>query len=525
VLVGTPYNFAFTVTGTPVPSVTVDNGELPPGLTLSSAGVLSGTPTTAGIYSFALRATNGVLPDASTPVLMVLVNEAAGTVTEVVGAVSIIHADLTVSTAVVGSPIRAGDVVQTSATGAVAIRFVDGTSLAVSESAQLKVDEYLYDAAHQQGSIFFSFSMGIFNYISGLIGQNNPDNVHIETLSGGGGIRGTEFIATVDPEQNRVQFDLIHGQLAMVSKLTGTTTIIDAPRTAVFDPSGLIRSASLPETRYALLKEQVSSPLKPRMTATKSNSVGGRTQLGVAWTWTIHVANAGDASAFFGFGPSTVLIDQLPGAGVAYGTPLLGHVSGLTGTITCSIVAAANLVCTPTGVVEIAPSGSFDVVFTATPLVAGTYANPRVSGICGADPFRENVEKLGIDGGCSDAVVVARPVTIDIKPGASPNPFNCGAQGSLPVAILATATFDPTTVDLSTVRLAGTVNALLSPKSYIDDVNKDGYPDLVLYFNISAVAKAIGCPRPTNSSVAVQFTAIMTSGISIMGSDSLRFVK
>ena len=172
----------------------------------------------------------------------------------------------------------------------------------------------------------------------------------------------------------------------------------------------------------------------------------------------------------------------------------------------------------------IAPSGSFDVVFTATPLVAETYANPRVSGICGVDPSRENVEKLGTNGGCSDAVVVARPVAIDIKPGAGPNPFNCGAQGSLPVAILGADTFDPTTIDLATVRLAG-VSALLSPKSYIDDVNKDGRPDMVLYFNISALAEAIGCPRPMNSSVAVQVTAIMTSGISIVGSDSVRIVK
>src|SRR5207249_8414476 len=102
VLVGTAYNFAFTVTGTPIPTVTVDSGELPPGLTLSNAGVLSGTPTTGGIYAFALRAQNGVVPDAITPVLTVLVNEAVGTVTEVVGSVSIIHSDLTVSTAVVG---------------------------------------------------------------------------------------------------------------------------------------------------------------------------------------------------------------------------------------------------------------------------------------------------------------------------------------------------------------------------------------------------------------------------------------
>jgi hypothetical protein len=40
---------------------TVDSGSLPPGLTLSSAGVISGTPTTAGTYQFRLKVTDTVV--------------------------------------------------------------------------------------------------------------------------------------------------------------------------------------------------------------------------------------------------------------------------------------------------------------------------------------------------------------------------------------------------------------------------------------------------------------------------------
>jgi hypothetical protein len=36
---------------------------LPPGLTLSAAGTISGTPTMAGTYSGAVTATNGTAPD------------------------------------------------------------------------------------------------------------------------------------------------------------------------------------------------------------------------------------------------------------------------------------------------------------------------------------------------------------------------------------------------------------------------------------------------------------------------------
>lgn len=54
--VGEAYSFAFTTSGDP--TVTVTGGTLPPGLTLSSDGVLSGTPTDGGSYPVTIRATN-----------------------------------------------------------------------------------------------------------------------------------------------------------------------------------------------------------------------------------------------------------------------------------------------------------------------------------------------------------------------------------------------------------------------------------------------------------------------------------
>ena len=56
--IGTPYPVTtFTATGGVGPySFVVDSGALPTGLTLTSGGVLSGTPTTAGNYNFVIRA-------------------------------------------------------------------------------------------------------------------------------------------------------------------------------------------------------------------------------------------------------------------------------------------------------------------------------------------------------------------------------------------------------------------------------------------------------------------------------------
>jgi streptogramin lyase len=62
---GTAYSFAFSLAGTPSPTTTVTSGSLPPGLSLSEAGVITGSPTTAGTYTVTATATNGISPDAS----------------------------------------------------------------------------------------------------------------------------------------------------------------------------------------------------------------------------------------------------------------------------------------------------------------------------------------------------------------------------------------------------------------------------------------------------------------------------
>ena len=61
--VGVPYSFAYTSTGSPTFSVTT--GNLPPGLSLSAAGVISGLPITVGTFSGTTTASNGTAPNAT----------------------------------------------------------------------------------------------------------------------------------------------------------------------------------------------------------------------------------------------------------------------------------------------------------------------------------------------------------------------------------------------------------------------------------------------------------------------------
>jgi hypothetical protein len=99
------------------------------------------------------------------------------------------------------------------------------------------------------------------------------------------------------------------------------------------------------------------------------------------------------------------------------------------------------------------------------------------------------------------------PVPIDYHPTSCPNPFNVKSPGTFTVAIVGTGSFDVTRVDPSTVRFDGVpplrsliadVTAPFSPyigKSRPTDcttAGPDGIPDLVMQFDSTALARALG---------------------------------
>jgi len=59
--VGTAYAYQFQVTGNPAPAYSLASGSLPGGLALNgTTGMLSGTPSVSGSFTFTVRASNGV---------------------------------------------------------------------------------------------------------------------------------------------------------------------------------------------------------------------------------------------------------------------------------------------------------------------------------------------------------------------------------------------------------------------------------------------------------------------------------
>jgi hypothetical protein len=104
-------------------------------------------------------------------------------------------------------------------------------------------------------------------------------------------------------------------------------------------------------------------------------------------------------------------------------------------------------------------------------------------------------------------------VWVDIKPGSDLNSINLGSQGLTPVAILSTAAFYATGIDPKTVTFAG-----ISPTKWnLQDVNKDGRVDLVLFFDTTKLQLSVSSTEATLSGSTL-------NGTIIWGSDMVRIV-
>ena len=114
------------------------------------------------------------------------------------------------------------------------------------------------------------------------------------------------------------------------------------------------------------------------------------------------------------------------------------------------------------------------------------YTGGRVSPMV---PFSNKVVtdyKLSIHG-VSDVSV--KKIDIEVKPGSdSLAPLNPRSNGKIPVAILGSLTFSATSVDTSSLTFGSTGNeqSLSKCAKSGDDVNGDGYYDLVCHFNNQA---------------------------------------
>ncbi len=113
------------------------------------------------------------------------------------------------------------------------------------------------------------------------------------------------------------------------------------------------------------------------------------------------------------------------------------------------------------------------------------------------------------------------PVGIDIKPGSYPNTFNQNGHGVVPVAILGSGSLNVRNVDVASLWLQG-LSVKMAGKSgrylsHFEDINSDGYEDLVVQFEDSDAWVVPG-------GGTALLTGVLNDGTEIRGEDTIQIV-
>ena len=107
-------------------------------------------------------------------------------------------------------------------------------------------------------------------------------------------------------------------------------------------------------------------------------------------------------------------------------------------------------------------------------------------------------------------------VQIDVKPGSESNSINPRSKGVVPVAVLGSTEFDAIQVDVSTVRF-GPEGSSPAHDGHVEDVNDDGFLDMVFHFKTRQTGIACGDTGTT-------LTGEIYDGTEIAGTDEVSTV-
>ena len=121
-----------------------------------------------------------------------------GSITESRGAGQIKRSAI-VRPATKGSGIEKMDTVSTNSQGKFKITFVDNTTVNITENSRLVIDDFVYDSKNSsKGRLGLKVALGTVRYASGAVAHGNPGGVNIRTPTATIGVRGTDFLMSVD---------------------------------------------------------------------------------------------------------------------------------------------------------------------------------------------------------------------------------------------------------------------------------------------------------------------------------------
>lgn len=128
-----------------------------------------------------------------------------------------------------GDLLAAGSVLLTDAKGRLVLQLPDGSALYVGSDSRLQVDELTAPDGAAEGLVRQSFALGkgALRFVTGALAKLKPREVTVKLQTSTIGVRGTDFFAEQDGEEENVC--LFEGKVAVVDS-RGPTYQLTEPR-------------------------------------------------------------------------------------------------------------------------------------------------------------------------------------------------------------------------------------------------------------------------------------------------------
>jgi hypothetical protein len=126
-----------------------------------------------------------------------------------------------------GTDVYRNELVRTGPSGMAQLLFADRTNLSVAPVTEIRLDSFVYDPKAKSGNVVVNAAEEAFRFITGLqASQNYSIRTPFATL----GVRGTEFIVVIGPNEEQIQLN--KGQV-IVTTISNKRATLDTPRTVL----------------------------------------------------------------------------------------------------------------------------------------------------------------------------------------------------------------------------------------------------------------------------------------------------
>ena len=124
-------------------------------------------------------------------------DDAVGIVKTARGSV-MVERDSSILVLSVGSKVYQNDRIFTGALSSVGVTFKDDMRISLGASSSFRITQFAYNPSTHEGSFLGTVLKGSLRFVTGLLGKMKPQSVAVYTPSTTIGVRGTDFIVTVE---------------------------------------------------------------------------------------------------------------------------------------------------------------------------------------------------------------------------------------------------------------------------------------------------------------------------------------